>query len=800
MIKLNVSIGKSRWDKHWKNKVMTWPELLERIKKTTRTHETVEEYRHMSKDDQGRIKDIGGFVGGHLENGRRIKANVKNRSLVTLDVDYATADFWDEFTMLYDYAAALYSTHKHTSKSPRLRLIIPLSKPVTPEQYEAIARRIADDIGIELFDDTTYQPSRLMYWPSTPKDGQYVFESQKGDILNPDDILATYDDWSDCSYWPESSRSVKKRKSLKDKQEDPTTKKGVIGAFCRTYSIHEAIETFLSDIYEPCSVEDRYTYINGSTSAGLVVYDDIYAYSNHSTDPAGEQLCNAFDLVRIHRFSHLDESTGDNVATIKLPSYKAMLAFACEDREVKKTIVKEGISLKEDDFKDIDPEDYDDSWIEKLELVRGEVASSIDNIVLILEHDPRLVGIYAYNEFDHIEVALKSMPWREVYKDIDKSLRDSDDSNLRHYLERNYKIAGKEKIRDAIKVVANRHSFHPVREYLESCEWDGVERVDTLLIDYLGAEDSEYTRTVTHKTLVAAVARVYEPGCKFDYMLTLSGPQGIGKSTLFDRLGGAWFSDSLTSVSGKESYEQLQGVWIMEMGELSALKKSEVEATKQFLTKREDRYRKAYGERVEQFPRQNIFIGTTNEKQFLRDDTGGRRFWVVDLVNKAEHNLFEELDKSTVAKIWAEAKIYYDLGEELVLSEDMENEARAIQEAHGEDSPKLGMITQYLDTLLPKDWPEMDLYQRRAFLQGDTFSGPGEGEIVRDKVCAAEIWCEVYEKKLGDLTNYEAKEINKLLDKIQGWEKIKYSLRFKPLYGNQRGYRRIKGTTKLTTK
>ncbi len=790
MTKLNIAIGKSRWDKHWKNKTMTWPELLNRLRDTTRTHETVAEYKAMKKDDQGRIKDIGGFVGGHLENGRRLKGNVKNRSLVTLDVDYANKDFWDDFVMLFDYAAALYSTHKHTPKSPRLRLIIPLSKPVTPEQYEAIARRIADDIGIELFDDTTYQPSRLMYWPSTSKDGTYVFETQKGPILDPQEILDTYDDWSDVSYWPESSRSKQKRKSLKDKQEDPTEKKGAIGAFCRTYSIHEAIEKFLSDVYEPCDIEDRYTYINGSTSAGLVVYDDKYAYSNHSTDPAGEQLCNAFDLVRIHKYADLDEEVKVGTATTKLPSYKEALKFIEEDPETKKTIVKEGIKTTKDDFEDVDVSKYDDSWLEELAVEKGQVVSSIDNIVLILENDPALRDIYAYNEFDHVEIALKSMPWRKVKTELDRSLRDSDDANLRHYLERNYKIMGKEKIRDAVKVVANRHAFHPVKEYLASCEWDSVERVDTLLIDYLGAEDTPYTRAVTHKTLVAAIARVYEPGCKFDYMLTLSGAQGIGKSTLFDRLGGNWFSDSLTSVSGKESYEQLQGVWIMEMGELSALKKSEVEATKQFLSKREDRYRKAYGERVEQFPRQNIFIGTTNEKQFLRDDTGGRRFWVVDLINKAKHNLFEELDKETVRQIWAEARTYYELGEDLVLDPELEEEAKAIQEAHGEDSPKVGMILQYLDTLLPKDWDNMDLYQRRGFLEGDNFSAPGEGEVLRDKVCAAEIWCEVYGKKQGDLTNYEAKEINKILDKIPGWIKQKSSSRFGKMYGFQRGYRR----------
>lgn len=789
MIKLNIAVGKSRKDYHWKNKTMTWPELLDSLKTTVKTHESVAEYRAMSKDEQGKIKDIGGFVGGHLKSGRRLRGNVKNRSLVTLDADYAGENFWDDFTMLNDFAAALYSTHKHTPKAPRLRLIIPLSKPVSPEQYEAIARRIADDIGIDLFDDTTYQPSRLMYWPSTSKDGQYIFKHQKGPILDPQDILDTYDDWSDCSYWPESSRSKAKRKSLKDKQEDPLSKKGCIGAFCRTYTIADVIDKYLSDVYESCDVEDRYTYTKGSTSAGLVVYDDKFAYSNHSTDPAGEQLCNAFDLLRIHKFGHLDEDTKETTIT-RLPSYKEALKFISEDPQVKKTIVSEGINLKGDDFADVDLSAYDDSWIEELEVEKGQIASSINNVVLILENDPKLKGIYAYNEFTRSETAVKSMPWRRVSNELDKVLTDADDANLRHYLECNYKITGKDRINDAIGVVANKHRYHPVRDYLNNCVWDGIERVDTLLIDYLGAEDTPYVRAVTHKTLVAAVARVFEPGCKFDYMLTLSGKQGIGKSSLFDRLGGEWFSDSLTSVTGKESYEQLQTVWIMEIGELSALKKSEVEATKLFISKREDRYRRSYGKRVEQFPRQNIFIGTTNEKQFLRDDTGGRRFWVVDLVDDINKEVFSDLTKDLVSKIWAEAKFYYDLGEELRLDKDMEEEAKAIQEAHGEDSPKIGLVTSYLETRLPKEWNDMDIYQRRSFLQGDTFTSIGEGEIIRDKVCAAEIWCEAFEKKLGDLTNYEAKEINKILDRLPDWEKPKGAMRFGGVYGKQRGYRR----------
>lgn len=788
MVKLNIAVGKSRKDTHWQNKVMTWAQLVEKIKDTTRTHETVNEYKNMSKDEQSAIKDVGGFVGGHLIGGRRTKSSLKNRSLVTLDIDYAGESFWEDFTLMFDYAAAIYSTHKHTSKTPRYRLIIPLSEPVGPEQYEAIARRIADDIGIDLFDDTTYQPSRLMYWPSTSKDGVFEFHEQEGPILDPQTVLDTYDDWSDVSFWPHSSRVTEYRTKQLQKQQDPTLKKGTIGAFCRAYTITEAIDTFLSDVYEPCDIEGRYTYVGGSTSAGLVIYDDKYAYSNHSTDPAGGMLCNAFDLVRIHKFSDMDKDAPFDTQTSKLPSYQEALKFISDDARVKKEVIASGI--KKDDFADVDAEAYDDDWMEKLEMDKGKVASTIDNIVLILNHDPNLKGIIGYNEFDHIEQAIKDMPWRTLDGPTDHALRDSDDSNVRHYLERNYKITGKEKIRDAMKVVASKNSFHPVKDYLESLEWDGKERVDTLLIDYLGAEDNEYVRTVTHKTLVAAVARIYEPGCKFDYMLTLYGPQGIGKSTLFAKLGSHWFSDSLTCVSGKESYEQLQGVWIMEMGELAAMKKAEVEAVKSYISKREDRYRRAYGERIEVFPRQNIFIGTTNEDQFLRDDTGGRRFWVVDLVNKAKHNMFKELTRDEIDQVWAEAMAYYEIGEELKLNDEMEAHAKALQEAHSVDSPKLGMILDYVDRLLPNNWNDMDLFQRKAFLEGDTFTEPGEGTVLRQQVCAAEVWCEVFDKKLGDLSNYDAKEINKILAKIPGWEKQKNSARFGKIYGTQRGYRR----------
>ena len=787
---LKLATGRSRKEKKWKNQEISWQELVKKLSETHRTHETCLEYRAMNKDKQDSIKDIGGFVGGSLRDGRRINGNVNSRSMLTLDLDFADKDFWDDLIMLNDFACCVYSTHKHTVDKPRLRLIIPLARDVSAEEYEAIARRVAGDIGIDQFDDTTFQPARLMYWPSTSQDGVYFFEHQEGEWLDPDEVLARYEDWQDCSFWPESSRAVQKRHKLADRQGDPLAKEGLIGAFCRTYTIQEVIEKFLSDVYEPCSVENRYTYIGGSTAAGLVLYEDKFAYSNHSTDPASGILCNAFDLVRIHKFKDLDEDVSEGTAVSRLPSMTAMLEFVGQDEETKKTNAHERVESAKNDFKDVETDE--DDWVYKLSTdKKGNFESTIDNCVLILTNDPRFKNKIALNELYHQEEATQDLPWRKVTRST-MALQDNDDAAIRHYFEKVYKITGKDKIKDAVEIVAQRNSYHPVRQYLDQVEWDGHKRLDKLLIDYLGADDNEYVRAVTRKTLVAAVARVYEPGIKFDTMLTLTGAQGIGKSTMFDRLGKDWFSDSLTTVSGKEAYEQLQGVWIMEMGELKATKKAEVESVKLFLSKREDRYRLAYGRRTGVFPRQCIFVGTTNKPEFLRDETGGRRFWIVE-VTESRRSVWNDFTPAFVDQIWAEAKAYYQQGEPLYLSVELEKVAKNIQSDHTEENPLVGIIERYLDILLPKDWDKRSIYDRRRFINGDEFSGPDDsGTELRTKVCALEIFSEALGKESRNITRYDTMEINSIMDSLPNWERSS-GIRTDG-YGRQRGYKRKMST------
>ena len=247
---LSISTGASRKEIHWKNREVLWSELLEKLSKTTRTHETFAEYMKASKTRQDEIKDVGGFVGGTLAGGRRKAGNVLERSILSLDADFSKGGLWDTFTLMYDCAACVYSTHKLTPEKNRLRLVIPLSRPVQRDEYEAIGRRVAGAVGIDDFDDTTFEAERLMYWPSTAKDAEFVFEYQDGEWLDPDTVLAEYADWRDSSGWPVSSRVSHVISREIKKAEDPTAKTGIVGAFCRSYDIHEAIESFLSDYYE----------------------------------------------------------------------------------------------------------------------------------------------------------------------------------------------------------------------------------------------------------------------------------------------------------------------------------------------------------------------------------------------------------------------------------------------------------------------------------------------------------------------------------------------------------------------
>ena len=773
-MKLTIATGSSRKEKYWKNREITWQEFLKKVKTTYYTSETMAEYRKLPKARQDEIKDIGGFVGGRLKDGRRRNGYVVNRSMLTLDMDYAREDIWEQIKMFYSFACCVYSTHKHTRDNPRLRLIIPLLRPVSADEYQAVARKVAEDIGIEQFDDTTYEATRLMYWPSTSSDGEYVFEYQEGEWLDPDQVLSRYDDWKDTSSWPVSSRQRNILKRTVEKQADPVEKEGVIGAFCRTYTIEAAIEAYLPDVYEPCdSIPARYSYIPADSTAGVVVYDSRFAYSHHSSDPVCGRLCNAFDLVRIHLFGDLDDKAGEGTPPVKLPSFKAMQDTALNDAAVKRQLSKERIQEANTEF---DVED----WQTALEINRkGQVTDTLSNFVLILENDPELKGIAFNMHRDDLDV-FGEVPWRR----LGPGWRDEDDNAAIEYISKNYGLWSPGKYRVAVSKVALDRAYHPVKEYLNSLPpWDGVPRVDTLLIDYMGAEDTEYVRAVTRKTLCAAVARILQPGVKFDHMLVLNGIQGLGKSTFFLKLGGRWFNDSLQlqDMRDKTAAEKLQGYWIVEIGEMAGMRKVEIETVKSFLSRQDDVYRSSFGRRATAHLRQCIIVGSTNHEQgFLRDITGNRRFWPVKVTRCCKAS-WEITD---VEQIWAEALVLYSAGEKLYLTGTLALAAEEAQREAMETDEREGIIEDYLEKLLPVNWEEMNLYERRAFLMGDELSP--EGVMRRETVCVLEIWCEALGRDPSTLKRQDSYEICGIMRRIKGWEQS--GTKRTRIYGKQRSF------------
>lgn len=784
---VTIAVGESRRSTQWKNKEVLWSQLVERLSIPTKTPETVDEYRGFAKSKRDEIKDVGGFVGGSLKGGRRKAEAIMQRRLLTLDLDDVprNADPWDTVVLVLGCAAVLYSTHSHRPEAPRLRLVMPLSRPVSPEEYSAIARKVAQDIGIDMCDDTTYEPHRLMYWPSASINAEYRYEVEDGPWLNADEQLARYVDWHDPSEWPISSRRAEALHRLASHQESPLEKSGIVGAFCRVYDIHDAIEHFLPDTYEKYD-DNRYTYKGGSTSGGLVLYDNgVFAYSHHGTDPASGKLCNAFDLVRIHLYGNLDDDTSPGTPSHKMPSFMKLQDEAMQIPEVCEELAKANFERLKDRFDDPD-EDYD--WVGQLTCNKnGKFDNTINNVQLIMEHDAGLRGKYFYDTFKERMTVCGDLPWCKLADRMTTTWTDTDDAGLRNFLEIKYEIVNTMKIGDAVLLAMQSCMRHPVREYLLSLKWDGVARADTIFIDYLGAEDTEYTRTVTRKALIGAVARIMQPGCKHDHILVLVGPQGCRKSTTLAKLGKSWFSDSFYTVQGKEAYEQIQGFWLIEMGEMAATRKAELESIKQFVSKQSDSYRAAYAKRTQEHPRQCAFFGTTNDDEFLRDATGGRRFWPVTVTDKGRET-GDYFTAEIVDQVWAEIVMRYSAGENWYLDNaKIEAVARQIQDAHTEMNGKQGLLEQFVERLLPKDWATRNLGQRLAYWNDGFDDEKQAGTERRKAICALEIHCELFGGTVKDYTPQKTREYNAMLKRLPGW-KARSRINYGEIYGQQRGF------------
>ncbi len=797
---LIISTGNSRRATQWLQQKLYWSEFLAKLAKPERTMESFAEYKSWPKSRQDEVKDVGGFVGGTLQGGRRKNEFAGERYLVTLDADTiepgGTQRILNAVSAL-GCAYAVYSTRKHEGAAPRLRIIFPLDMPCGPEAYEAVARKLASFIDMNIFDPTTFEPVRLMYWPSCSRDSEYIFIYEDKPFLSVQGMLSLYRDWKNVEEWPQVPGAAKLRERSAKKQGDPLSKTGIVGAFCKNYSIEEAMAEFIPGVYEPCQ-GGRYTFTGGSTVGGAVVYDGKFLYSHHATDPCSGKLCNAFDMTRLHLFGEEDTDALPDTPTHKLPSYGKMCAYVAERPEIKQIIIQEKIDSAQAAF-GIPPDAAgavapapvvkDPAWINRLKVNpnSGNPVSTPFNIKLILENDPLTAERFYLDEFAGRIFITGALPWDPRFF-LPRVWDDPDDAGLRNYLSDTYGIAGKEKVSDALAEVLGRRKRHPLKDYLGSLAWDGVPRLETLLSDYLGAPDTIYTRAAIRKCLTGAVARVFRPGIKFDNMIILSGSQGIGKSTFWKTLGLNWYSDSLSTFEGKEASELLQGYWIIEVGEMAGFNRTEMNTIKGFLSKQEDIYRAPYGRRTVPHPRSCIIVGTTNDTEFLRDKTGNRRFWPVDLGKQLPvKNVWRDLP-GEVHQIWAEAVEFYKRAEPLYMEKNLEDLAVEAQARHLESDPREGVILNFLDTLVPEDWNTRDEKNRMTFyLNG--LAGAELCKVKRNCICAVELWVECFKQEKGRMKNSDARELNSILRRLPDWEEMK-TPRNTRAYGTQRVFRR----------
>lgn len=808
-----IAVGRSRKDTEWHNRAVTWHEL-KMLLRHRRTDCTLAQYKQLSKEEQGRIKDVGGFVGGELKaDGRRTADNIKCRTLLTLDVDHATEL---PTRIAPRFALIVYTTHSHTPEAPRYRVVAPLSRPCNDIEYQAVAHKMAEGLGLDIVDMTSCEPSRLMYWAAAPKDADVFYFQQDGEPVDVDKVLALYEGkYADPSQWPGAPKVGRPRASQHDaamKMEDPRKKQGIVGSWCRTYDCIDVLEHDLTTKYKPAGF-NRYTYIGASSWGGMCLYDNgTFCYSYHESDPIGGQLLNSWDLYRLTHYAHLDAQAASTTRIDRLPSFKAMVQHALEIPAIKQDYIAHrteitdwedvGFSIVETPTTPSEDEDAAD-WLSELATdAKGNIANTLTNYALILKHDPNAIkGKVVYDEFRGEKRVVGKLLWERA---PGASWTDADTACLALYIDRTYKLRSKDYLTMMLDAVTQGDDFrrNVVQEYIERAKWDGTPRVDTLFIKYLGAEDNAYTRKITRKSIVACVARAYKPGIKYDQITVLVGAQGIGKSSILSKLAGSGdlFMDSFTmDARSNKMQESVRGAWIIEIPELEGFYKQDMNVIKSFVSKQSDTYRPAYGREQVKIPRTCVFFATTNEGDFLRDSSGNRRFWIVQCGEPQAP--LKELTPSEVAQVWAEAKVIWDGGKEQLFLNDEENrQLIEMQRGYDIDNDLLGELQAFLDTPLPSDWETYQKMERRDYFDAIRAGIPyfrrteyggirTEGVAQRTEISAVEVLNEFFREDNGR-ANIQTRKANNLMRKLSGWRESRERVSLTGGYGRQIVFRR----------
>jgi predicted P-loop ATPase len=837
-----VSYEGARRD-HVKNVTWTWRTLCQWLSDFKRDTLTLEEFKKLPKERQLARKNVGYFIGGTFKNGIRGNLFAEQRQVITLDIDVGNEKLLEALregtTGLGPCEYFVHSTRTHGDGAIKLHIVIPLSRRVDGDEFNALSRLAAWEIDPRMMavDPVSFVPAQLMFWPSTCADIEPIIIHRQGPLLDIDRELAEWGDWRDIEMLPRSEREKKARPRVAI-TEEPTSKRGPVGVFCRRWNIPEAIAEFLSDIYVETSESGRWTYTKGTSTNGAIVYDDGHGpnkmESHHTSDPAFGQN-NSFDLTCIHLYGHLDGAGDHDKPPQEKPSYKAFTKWLSETQPAYLHDLRDSYYGEADGDEpyyepgadaeaqtgptgrepvvrpSVPPKRVaasttpapaaaidDPDWRDRLDInEKGTVKAGLANLILILRNDRWFKGKIAYNEMINFVTLRQPIKVRSLRIDTsdpfdtpDITLTDVHRSQIRHILEAprgekrtgwGLKVAARD-LDDAIGVVAGEHRYHPVREYLEALgEWDGEGRIEKLFTTACHTDNSIFARDAGRKIMLAAVDRAMRPGGKFDYLPVLEGPQGIGKSRFCRMLApdAAWFGESEGHFDdAKKFVESTLGFWFIEIPELTQFTRADVKAIKTTLSRQSEFVRLSYRENPELFKRSFVMFGTTNEDQYLRDGTGNRRIWPIRCgdgpIDLAWVRDNRDQLFAEALAEWREMVRQSNSGE-LWLSLSPDAEAEAKELQDGR-------MIETIDNSVAGQiahWCELMVVDENGF--GDP--------VRRDTMCGREAHDAVFPNTRWD--NRAHQMISAAMRQVPGWAQDEKLSRY-PGYGPQRVWRRIK--------
>lgn len=730
---------------------------------TTALQYSIDDFLDMLRSP-GTKKNARSYLPGELRGHHRSGDNVIGRSVITLDLDGASAEgFTELLSYLEDVAVLWHTTYSHSAQKPSYRVLIPLDGMVPPDVYTRIVREIMRAVPQAAIDAASATPSQIMFTPAAKDASLYEYGSELNRPLASGALFQSAPDTPGAAV---SMGRVRKK--------DPLTLKGIAGEFCRHYQdLDELIEVFKLP-YERVGSRFRYTHADKSSAPGMSPLPDapLLFFSNHRSDPASGHAQNAFDLVRIHRFGERD--AGYEGAVIHAPSSRAMKSFleghegfqqrratAAYEQVARPAVAGSPLTVSEDHSTltqepepVVEAEEEEDrgegelEWTKKL--LRHEktlqVEDRIENYDLIFMHDPIFKSLWWNVRGDYEAIMGEDYDLRDGSP---PQVNNADVSGLKDHIERQYQIrrVTRQRVDDLLGRVRRERRIDPVKKYLQSLTWDGIPRLETCLP---GAEDTPYNRMVAKRALLGAVARAFKPGCKVDQSLILYGGQGVGKTTWIERMARG-YTASLGDIQNKDTLISASRSWIMVSDEGHALNNADFNELKDFLTRQRDVYRLPYDRSATEVPRRWVVWGTTNDPMMLRERDGNRRFLIVDVLEQMD---FDKYTPEYVDQVWAEAVALYQEGERPVLSSAEEVLAEQARKSHTMEDNLVATITEALESPVPLAWERMSLPERIIWFQAKDMDAEDKSvpTAPRSFITPAAVWVEIMRKGLPDMS------------------------------------------------